>query len=200
MASLPKVRYTPEEYLAMERAADHKSEYLSGQIFAMAGATRRHNLIITNVVGELRSQLRGRPCETYPSDMRVRITPTGLYTYPDVVVACGEPQFLDDREDTLLNPVLIIEVLSESTEAHDRGEKLAHYRRLASVAEYLMISQHVCQIERYLRQPDGFWLYAAETEWDAFLPITSVNCSLRLSEVYDRIEFAEPSMLDNEEQ
>src|SRR5919198_4874617 len=119
--------YTPEEYLALERAARHKSEYVNGRIYALAGASRAHNLIVVNVSAELRAQLRGRPCETYASDMRVKVSQTGLYTYPDVVVVCGEPRFEDAQVDTLLNPTVIIEVLSESTESYDRGEKFAHY-------------------------------------------------------------------------
>ena len=150
-------------------------------------------------MSELSTQLLGRSYETYASNMRVRVSLTGLYTYPDIVVVCGEPQFLDDREDTLLNPLVVVEVLSELTEAYDRGEKFAHYRRLETVAEYLMISQQVCQVEQYIRQPDGFWLYAAETEKEAMVNFSSVGCALRLSEIYDRLEFSTPGELGTEE-
>ncbi len=118
-----KLRYTPEEYLARERLAEYKSEYLDGTIFAMAGGTREHSLIAGNVHGELRMQLKSRPCETYTSDMRVLISQPGLHTYPDVTVVCGEPLFLDEKRDTLLNPAVIVEVLSPGTEVYDRGKK-----------------------------------------------------------------------------
>ena len=129
------IRYTPEQYLELERKAPYKNEFVNGQIYAMPGASRAHNLITGNTHREVSSQLRGRPCETYVSDMRVKVNTTGLYTYPDVVVVCGEIRFDDAQKDTLLNPTVLIEVLSPSTEAYDRGEKFAHYRRLASLQE-----------------------------------------------------------------
>src|SRR5262245_46847116 len=134
-AEIPRV--TPEQYLVLERKADFKSEYLNGYIIAMAGASREHNLIAGNLHGELRSQLKGRPCETYVSDMRVFIDRTGLYTYPDIVAVCGEARFQDDGVDTLLNPTVIVEVLSDSTERYDRGRKFGHYRQLPSLREYV---------------------------------------------------------------
>ena len=140
MSSQIQKHYTPEEYLALERQAQYKSEYYAGEIFAMAGASRWHNLIVTNVLRELSLQLKGRPCTTYPSAMRVKISPTGLYTYPDVTVVCGAARFEDTQQDTLLNPTLIVEVLSESTEAYDRGGKFAHYRKLNSLLEYVLIT------------------------------------------------------------
>ena len=133
MSALPEPFITPEQYLEIERKAADKSEYHSGQMFAMAGASREHNLITANVVGELRSLLRGRPCKTYPSDMRVLVLATGLHTYPDVSVACGEPEFLDGALDVLLNPLVIVEVLSSSTEPYDRGAKFALYQHLPSL-------------------------------------------------------------------
>jgi Uma2 family endonuclease len=132
---------SPAEYLALERAAEHRHEYVSGRVYAMTGASREHNVIATNTSRALGNQLSGRPCETYQSDMRVKVSETGMYTYPDVVVACGTPAFEDAYVDTLLNPTVIIEVLSPSTEAYDRGEKFAHYRRLPSLREYLLIAQ-----------------------------------------------------------
>ena len=136
-----KPRVTPTEYLAADRAAARKSEYLGAEVFAMGGASERHNLIVVNVVAELRRQLKGRPCRVYPSDMRVRIKETGLYAYPDVTVVCGQADFDDELRDTLLNPTVIFEVLSKSTESYDRGEKCAHYRKMASLAEYVLIAQ-----------------------------------------------------------
>src|SRR5436190_17466052 len=133
---------TEDEYLKQERAASCKSEFYAGRMFAMAGGRRAHNLIASNVITSLNTQLAERPCEVYPSDMRVKVSETGLYTYPDVVVVCGEEQFQDEQEDTLLNPTLLVEVLSESTEAYDRGDKAAHYRSLESLQQYVLISQN----------------------------------------------------------
>ena len=188
MSSQAHKHYTPKEYLALERQAQCKSEYYAGDIFAMAGASRWRNLIVANVVGERRSQLKGRPCATYPSDMRVKISPTGLYTYPDVTVVCGEAEFEDSQQDTLLNPTLIVEVLSESTEAYDRGGKFAHYRKLASLAEYVLIAQTKPHIEHYVRQPDNRWLLSeADTLRDA-IHLPSIDCHLALAEVYDKVD------------
>jgi Uma2 family endonuclease len=188
MASQAQKHYTPEEYLALERQAQCKSEYYAGDIFAMAGASRWHNLIVANVVSELRSQLKGRPCTTYPSDMRVKVSPTGLYTYPDVTVVCGEAQFEDLQQDTLLNPTLIVEVLSESTEAYDRGGKFAHYRKLASVMEYVIIAPTKPHIEHYIRQADNRWLLAEADSLRDTVQLPSIDCQLALVEVYDKVE------------
>jgi Uma2 family endonuclease len=157
-------------------------------MFAMAGASREHTLIAGNVAGELRAQLKGRPCETYQSDMRVRVSESGLYTYPDVVVVCGERQFEDAEVDTLLNPTLIVEVLSESTEAYDRGDKFAHYRRLQSLQEYVMIAQDKVRVERYVRQGSS-WVLAEFSELDDTLHLASIECKVPLREIYDRVEF-----------
>ena len=189
MSALPKPRFTPEQYLEMERQADYRSEYLSGEIFAMAGATEAHNLIVTNVVGELRSRLRGRPCRTYPSDMKVEVGPAGLFTYPDVSVVCGEPRFHDDRRDMVQNPKLVVEVLSSSTEAYDRGGKFAQYRRLDSLTDYLMISPSEYRAELFVRQPDNQWLLLEITGNQGAVVIESLDCELPMAEVYDRVEF-----------
>src|SRR5579871_2603652 len=158
MSSLLKPRFTPEEYLAIDRNAPVKSEYYGGEIFAMAGATRAHNRISTNVASLFNVQLQDRPCETYASDMRVQVSPDGLYTYPDVVVVCGEPHFRDEREDTLLNPTVVVEVLSRSTEGFDRGGKFAQYWGLHSITDYLLIAQDRCRVEHFVRQTDNQWL------------------------------------------
>src|SRR5438045_3140164 len=147
MSLQPKTYLTPDRYLAIEREADYKSEYFGGEMFMMAGASEQHNLITTNVVREFSTQLKGRPCKAYANDMRVKVAPTGLFTYPDVVVACGDIHFDDEQKDTLTNPTVIIEVLSKSTEAYDRGEKFVHYRRLDSLQEYLLVSQDQYRIE-----------------------------------------------------
>jgi Uma2 family endonuclease len=135
-------RYTPDEYLEIERASEFKSEYIDGYIVAMSGASEPHNLIVTNVVGELRGQLKGRNCRVYSNDMRIDLRERGLFAYPDVVVVCGDPELADEKRDNLRNPVVIIEVLSKSTERYDRGLKFMKYRRIESLQEYLLVSQH----------------------------------------------------------
>lgn len=188
MSLQPQHYYSPTEYLALERKAERKSEYLSGEIFAMSGASERHNLIAGNVFAALHAQLRGRPCRVYVSDMRVKVSPTGLYTYPDVVALCGEPVFDDEQKDTLLNPTVIIEVLSPSTEAYDRGDKFAHYRRLGSLAEYVLISQEKFRVELYVRQPDNQWLLSEAGDLQDTVRLPSAACELVLAEVYENVE------------
>lgn len=183
------MRMTEAEYLAFERASDIRHEYLDGHVYAMTGASRAHNLISTYTAASLINQLRGRPCEVYASDMRVRVSATGLYTYPDVTVVCGNPQFADSALDTLLNPVLVIEVLSPSTESYDRGKKFQHYRQLESLREYVLISQDSPRIERFLRQDDGTWLLTDAAGLDASLELASVACTLALAEVYEKVTF-----------
>ena len=189
-----KPRLTPEEYLAIERNADHKSEYFAGEIFAMAGASERHILIVTNVSGELSALLKKRPCKVYSNNMRVKVSQSGLFTYPDIVVVCGEPSFEDGKKDTLLNPTLVVEVLSESTEAHDRGKKFEHYRRIPSLGEYLLIAQDRCRIEQFIKQIDGKWLFSEINSQDAIVKLPSVNCELAVSEIYDKVEFEKESL------
>ena len=188
MSSQAQKRYTAEKYLALERQAQYKSESCAGEIFAMAGASRWHNLIVTNVLRELSLQLKGRPCTTYPSDMRVKISPTGLYTYPDVTVVCGEAQFEDTRQDTLLNPTLIVEVLSESTEAYDRGGKFAHYRKLPTLLEYVLITPIKPHIEHYIRQPDHRWLLEEAEGLHGTIHFPAIDCHLSLAEAYDKVD------------
>ena len=187
--SLPKRKYTPEEYLALERQADQRSEYYGGEIFAMSGASETHNLIAGNIFASLHAQLRGRPCRIYMSDMRVKVSPTGLYTYPDVVAVCGERQFDDVQHDTLLNPNVIIEVLSPSTEAYDRGNKAAQYRQLPSLAEHLLVSQEQMHVEQYIRQTDGQWLFSEASGKEVRIHLPSINAVLALAEIYDNVPF-----------
>jgi Uma2 family endonuclease len=187
MSSQTKTQLTPEEYLAIERRAETKSEYFKGEMYAMVGASREHNLISSNIAGELRQQLKGRPCETYSNDMRVRVPSTGLYTYPDVVVVCGEPAFEDEHVDTLLNPTLVVEVLSDSTESYDRGRKFAHYRSVESVVEYLLVAQDEYRVEQFVRQADGRWLLSDVRTLEGSVELASVGCALQLREIYDRI-------------
>jgi len=192
MAAPARTFITPEEYLAGERASDTKSEYFRGEVFAMGGASREHNLIALNTGSVLRAQLRGKPCKAYVADMRVKVSASGLYTYPDVTVACGEPQFEDANFDILLNPTLVIEVLSESTEAHDRGNKFAQYRCIESLQEYVLISQDRCRVERFVRQPNGReWLYSEWSDPADAIELGAIGCRLSLVEVYERVEFPE---------
>ena len=190
MATQPKTYLTPEQYLEIERKAEFKSEYYQGEMFAMSGAREPHILIVGNAMGELRQQFRRRPCKAYSNDMRVQVTATGLYTYPDVVVVCGEPQFLDNTFDTLLNPTVIVEVLSESTEAYDRGQKFEQYRSLESLKEYMMISSQRISVERYTRQPDGSWNYIAKASLEDSIDLKSVDCHLLLADLYEKVDFS----------
>lgn len=187
MSTQPKTYLTPEEYLAIEREAETKSEYFGGEMFGMVGASREHNLIVANFTRELTQQLKGKPCELYPNDMRVKIPATGLYTYPDLVVVCGEPRFEDQHVDTLLNPTLIIEVLSDSTEAYDRGKKFGYYRTIESLAEYLLVAQDQYRVEQYAKQPNEGWLFSATSGLEGIVNLGSIRCAVALREVYDRV-------------
>ena len=180
---------TPEEYLALERKAITKSEYLNGHIYAMAGASREHNLITVNISSGLNVELREQPCEVYANDMRLKISPTGLFTYPDVAVVCGEPHFEDTHLDTLLNPIVLFEVLSASTEAYDRGEKFAYYRRLESLQEYILVAQDRVRVEHYLRQGEQ-WLLTELSDLDKVLHLGSIDCDLSLREIYAKVKFS----------
>lgn len=190
MASHPKTFYTPEEYLALERSAESKHEYFNGEIFAMSGASKWHVLIVTNLVVELGSQLKGGPCQVYSTDLRVRVAPTGLYTYPDVIVLCDEPRFSDEQEDTLLNPALIIEVLSESTKDYDRGGKFEQYRTIDSFVEYLLIAQDRSHVEHHTRQLDASWILQETNNLEDTIHLKSVRCSLRMADIYFRIDLS----------
>jgi len=189
MAVHSKPYLSPGEYLAIERAAEERSEYLDGEMVAMTGGSRNHGLIVGNLLRELGSQLRDRPCEVYPTDLRVQVSHTGLYTYPDVVVVCGEPRFEDEQLDTLLNPTVILEVLSPTTESYDRGRKFEHYRTLGSLSEYLLVSQAQPRIERFLRQDDGLWLFGDAAGLESALTMPSIGCELKLAEVYAKVRF-----------
>ena len=190
MSSQLKHYLTPEEYLAIERKAETKSEYFQGEMFAMVGASRRHNLIAGNIFGELRQQLKAKPCEAYTNDMRVAIPAKGLYTYPDVIVVCGEPKFTDEHIDTLINPTLIVEVLSESTESYDRGRKAGFYRSVESIAEYLLVSQDEYRVEQYVKQSAGRWLLTDTRSLEGTVELVSVECALPMKEIYDRVSLS----------
>ena len=185
-----QVFLSPEEYLARERKALTKSEYRSGQVYALPGASRKHNIIAVHVSGELYIQLKERSCEIYTNDMRVKVSSTGTYTYPDVVVVCEEPQFEDSHFDTLLNPTVLIEVLSPSTAAYDRGEKFASYQKLDSLCEYVLISQDKVCVEHYLRQEQTWDLTEFHFLSDLFR-LTSIGCELSLQAIYAKVQFSE---------
>jgi Uma2 family endonuclease len=190
VSTQPKTFLTEEQYLEIERKAEYKSEYFAGEMFAVAGAKEGHNLITLNLAADLHQQLRNRPCRVYSNDMRVKIPTAGLYTYPDVIAVCGEPQFRDEQRDTLLNPNLVVEVLSPSTEAYDRGRKFEHYRSIGSVSEYLLVSSDRIQVDLYARQADGRFLLTAASDLQETLELQSVGCRITLSALYEKVEFA----------
>jgi Uma2 family endonuclease len=187
-------KLTRAEYLAIEREAESRSQFYDGEMFAMAGGSARHSLIKTNITAELRNRLKGRPCRAYDSDLRILISDTGLYTYPDASVICGPLEYdsSDDRRNTVTNPTLLVEVVSESTEAYDRGKKFGHYRRIASFREYLIVWQDEPKIERYLRNADGTWTLTEIAGLDASLSLSSIEIDLPLREVYDAVDFSQP--------
>jgi Uma2 family endonuclease len=193
MATNSKPYLTPEQYLEIERKAEFKSEYYQGEMFLMGGAREGHNLIVLNLAAELRQQLRKSPCRAYVNDMRVRVNATGMYTYPDAVVVCGEPQFLDETRDTLLNPGLIVEVLSPSTEFYDRVRKFEHYRSVESVSEYLLVSSMRVSAELYTRQPDNRWLLTTATQIEDSLELQSVGARLALADLYEKVDLTAPA-------
>ncbi|MBK8046236.1 MAG: Uma2 family endonuclease [Anaerolineales bacterium] len=176
-------------YLAAERAAETKHEYWNGAIYAMTGASARHNIIVSNVIFSLKLQLRGRACTVYPSDLRVKVAATGLYTYPDVTVVCGKSVFDDRQQDTLLNPTLIVEVLSRTTAAYDRGAKFAHYRTLESLRDYVLISQDIPLVEHFARQPDDKWLLGVYDQLESVITLDGIPATLPLSELYDQLDW-----------
>jgi Uma2 family endonuclease len=180
---------TPAEYLRVERAAAYRSEYFAGEMFAMAGGSPRHSLIRTNLIGELSGGLKCCPCTAYDSDLRIRVSATGLYTYPDASVICGALEFDDEHRDTVLNPTLIAEVLSEGTEAYDRGKKFNHYRQLPSLREYLLVAQDRPTLERFARNADGTWTLTIKSGLDQSLDLSAIGVTLSLAEVYDKVDF-----------
>jgi len=193
MATQPKTHLTPEQYLAIERTAESKSEYYQGEMFAMSGAREAHNLIAFNLAAELGPQIRKRPCKAYMSDMRVHIPATGLYTYPDASALCGEPQFLDNTRDTLLNPQVIAEVLSPSTEAYDRGRKFEHYRSIDALREYLLVSSDRISVELFTRQADGAWILRSSAKPEDIVEIASLGVRIALADLYDKVDFTQPA-------
>ena len=200
--SLPQTiaRHTVEEYLAMERESEERHEYLDGQIYAMAGESNEHADISVNLVREVSAQLKGTPCRVWTKDSKVLSGPAikhsrstkGLFSYPDLVVVCEEPRFLDEHNDVLLNPSVILEVLSPGTESFDRGEKFRRYRtQIPSLTDYVLVSQALPLIEHFRRQANDEWVLSAHGDIEGSVQIASINCTLHLSEVYDRVTFPE---------
>jgi Uma2 family endonuclease len=190
MSLQPKPYYSFEDYLAAEReSTDAKHEYVAGEVFAMTGASFNHNLITANLAGELRQQLKSRPCTVLSNDMRLRIQAADACAYPDIVVLCDKPAFYDGRKDVLTDATLLAEVFSPSTEGYDRGGKFAIYRNLPSLRQYLLIAQDRCAIDVFTCRPDGRWLLDAYTDPEAAIPCESIGCTLILRDVYDKVEF-----------
>lgn len=187
MPTQPKSALTPAEYLEIERKAEHKSEYCDGVMVPREGATAAHALVNAHLIGELREQLRGGPYQVYDSDLRVHVPATGLYAYPDASVVCGPPELLDG--DTLLNPTLLAEVMSPSTEAYDRGWKAAQYRQIPSLIAYLVITRDRAHAELFTRQPDGRWNLTEQSELDTVLEVKVLGCRLALADLYEDLDF-----------
>jgi Uma2 family endonuclease len=192
MTAMPKTKLTVEQYLALERRAKFKSEYYAGEMFAMAGASVEHNRVSKNLAVELGGRLKGGPCELFIGDLRVRVQRTGLYCYPDLMIVCGEPQFADEDKDTLVNPRVVFEVLSPSTERYDRTTKFQHYKQLPSVQEYVLVAQDRAWCERFVRQPDGAWAQVAFDGLDATLELATVPVAVPLADVYAGVTFPPP--------
>lgn len=187
--SLPNPAFlTPGEYLEQERKSEIRSEYIAGHIFAMSGASDRHNLIAGNLFGRLWTQMRGRGCRVYMSDMRVKVNPSGMYTYPDIAALCDEPRLEDAHFDTILNPQVIVAVLSESTEAYDRGEKFAHYRRLDTLREYVLVAQDKVRVEHYVREGEQ-WILSEISDTASTLHLASIDCHVGLAAIYEKVDF-----------
>lgn len=183
-------RMTPAEYLAFDRASEIKHELINGYVYAMTGASQNHNLIVSSIIATLYRKLRTGGCRVYPSDMRVQID-ADTYTYPDITVVCGESRLADRERETLLNPTLIIEVLSPSTERYDRGRKFQFYRQIDSLRTYVLIAQDSPRIEWYVRGDDGRWQFNDAAGLDAQVDLTAIGCTLALAEVYEQVTFPE---------
>ena len=179
-------KVSEQEYLAFERAAEERHEYADGEIFAMSGGTWEHSLIASNINGELRSALLERRCAVHGSDMRIHIPSTGRYTYADVLVVCGKPVLTDEVRDTVVNPVVIVEVLSDSTERCDRGDKFEQYQTIDSLRDYVLVSQKKARIEHFCRQANGAWLLQVRGPGDR-LVLTSVGCEVAVDMAYLKV-------------
>jgi Uma2 family endonuclease len=188
MAQEPNTFLTPERYLELDRKAESRSEFYGGEMYPVEAATRQHDRILVNTFHQLKEQFFGQPCQVYTSSMRVRVAPGGPYTYPDIIVVSGLPGFADDKQDILLNPTVIIEVMSQSTEDYDCGGKFVGYRKLASLREYLAVAEYKVYVEHWTRQPDERWVRTRYADREQSIGISSIGCTLGLMEVYDRVQ------------
>jgi len=192
MASNPVTKITEEEYLAMDRAAEVRSEFLDGEMWAMSGGSMQHSQLQANLIAELVAALRGTACRTFTSDLRVRVIPHRMYAYPDVTVVCGKPLLADDRQDILVNPTAIFEVLSPTTERYDRGAKFRHYLTIDTLKDYILVDQFEMRIEQYTRGTEGAWMFRAYRQPHDELKIDSIGVALPLARIYDRVELPPP--------
>ena len=188
MSTQAKVPLTPEQYLELERKAEYKSEYFAGEIFAMAGASRTHNLLAMHAGTLIDTQFRGRNCEVYGSDMRVRVSTSGLYAYPDVTAVCGEPHFLDQHTDTLINPTIIVEVLFPSTEAYDRGRKFEHYRSLPSLKQYVLVESDRVHVDVHTLDVAGKWVLTSLAQPNDTIELGSIEVRFNMAELYEKTD------------
>jgi|SRR5581483_7238831 len=191
MSAQPQPRLTPEQYLELDRASEFRHEYYNGRMYLMPGGTHPHAIVTANLSGELRNALRSRPCIVTTSDVRVRVSRSGLYTYPDVVAVCGTPQYLDDRRDTVPNPALLIEVFSPSTEAYDRGFKFAQYRTFESLQEYALVSQSEPRVAIFRRHASGEWLLSESAGMETACRFDSAGCTIALKDIFDKVTFGD---------
>jgi Uma2 family endonuclease len=182
---------TLEEYFAIEERAERKSEYYNGEMFLMAGASREHNIIARNLSFQLQLRLQGTPCGLFIADQRVRVQKTGLYTYPDMLIVCGTPEYAPENRDTLINPKVVIEILSDSTERYNRTTKFRHYKKLPSVQEYVLVSQDEPLVERFTRQDDGAWGQMDFVGLDVEMVLATVPVSIPMADVFRGVEFPE---------
>jgi Uma2 family endonuclease len=189
MAALRETWYSPQEYLRLERMGKEKHEYHNGRIYAMAGATPNHVRVTRNVLTSLHVQLRGKSCEAFGNDQRVQVDASGLYTYPDVSVVCGEPRYDPFEPDNLLNPIVLVEVLSTTTEGYDRGDKFRMYRTIPTFREYVLVAQDKAWVERYFKDEDGEWRLTSVEGLEAVLELRTLPCTLALAEVYEGVAF-----------
>jgi len=189
MASKAIHRFTEEQYLAIEESSEERHEFFEGEMFAMSGGTAAHARLQTDIVAELASRVDHRSCEAFGPDMRIQIQATGLYTYPDASVICGGTRFADASQTSVLNPTVVVEVLSPSTESYDRGKKFQHYRQIESLRDYVLISQNEVLVEHYTRQADGTWTLRDHARRDDELKLDTIGISIPLTAIYRRVEF-----------
>ncbi len=193
MAFQPQKLYSLEDYLELEKNSEEKFEYWGGTVWSMSGASYAHNLVVRNLLSELDSRLRDTGCNVYPSDMRIKVPSYSPYRYPDMTALCGEPQIENYGEiEMLANPQLIIEVLSDSTEAFDRGDKFTYYKSIESFTEYLLVAQHRPHVSQFVRHGDGFWLNVEFNELSDSVELKSMGCSVSLATIYRDVTFPEP--------